>query len=78
MMGAMGGQPGMNPFAGMFGGLENIPTQSCLVAGSTIADGQAAMRLAIPKQHLIEIVAAAMQMQQQAMKAQQEMMQDQQ
>ncbi|MHC4554250.1 MAG: TlpA family protein disulfide reductase, partial [Planctomycetota bacterium] len=35
-------------------------------------DGQAALRLAIPKQHLVEIVGIAMQIQQQAMAMQQQ------
>ncbi|MEN8127531.1 MAG: TlpA disulfide reductase family protein [Planctomycetota bacterium] len=64
MMQSMSAQPGMGLVAAIFGGLEDIPTQSCLATGGKIADGQAAMRLAIPKQHLIEIVAVVMQIQQ--------------
>ena len=58
--------PEMVDQATLFSGLKNVQSQSCLVMGGKCADGEAAMRLAIPKQHLIEIVAAAMQMQQQA------------
>jgi len=66
--------PGFN----VFGGLKNIQSQSCLVAGGKISDGSASLRIALPKQHLIEVVAAAMQIQQQGMKTQQKMMQNQQ
>jgi hypothetical protein len=72
MMQTMGAQPGMEPVAAMFSGLKDVQTQSCLVTGGKIADGQAALRLAIPKQHLVEIVGIAMQIQQQAMAMQQQ------
>jgi thiol-disulfide isomerase/thioredoxin len=72
MMESMGDQANMGPVAGMFSGLKDAQTQSCLVTGGKIADGQAALRLAIPKQHLIEIVGIAMQIQQQAMAMQQQ------
>lgn len=76
MMGSMGAQPGMEQVARMFSGLKDVQTQSCLAVGGSIADGQAAVRLAIPKQHLIEIVTAAMQLQQQAMATMQPQMQE--
>ena len=72
MMQSMGDQSNMGTIAGMFGGLKDVQTQSCLVTGGKIADGQAALRLAIPKQHLVEIVGIAMQIQQQAMAMQQQ------
>ena len=72
MMQTMGAQPGMEPAAAMFSGLKDVQTQSCLVTGGKVADGQAALRLAIPKQHLVEIVGIAMQIQQQAMAMQQQ------
>ena len=78
MMQTMSSQPGMAPAAAMFGGIKDVPTQSCLVLGGKVADGQAAMRLAIPKQHLIEIVAMGVQIQQQMMASQQATMQNQQ
>lgn len=70
MMQTMSAQPGMedmNPAMEMFKSLNNVQTQSCLVTGGKTADGTAAIRVALPKQHLIEIIAAAMQIQQQAM-----------
>jgi peroxiredoxin len=66
MMQTMGTQTNTKPVAAMFSGLKDVQTQSCLVMGGNISDGQAAMRLAIPKQHLVEIVGAVMQMQAQA------------
>ena len=86
MMGSMaetmGHSPEMAGPAAMFSGLKNVETQSCLVMGGKTADGEAAMRLAVPKQHLIEIVATAMQImttqqeQQQANFSQPEMFND--
>ena len=73
MMQTMGAQTNMGPAAAMFTGLKDVQTQSCLVMGGKLAEGQAAMRLAIPKQHLAEIVAIAMQLQMQAAAAQQQM-----
>jgi peroxiredoxin len=61
MLQAMGGQ--VNSAAAVFSPIKNLPSQSCLVMGGNISDGQAAMRLAIPKQHLVEIIAAGMQIQ---------------
>ena len=75
---SMSCRPDAEPVANMFGGLKNIQSQSCLVAGGKISDGSASLRIALPKQHLIEVVAAAMQIQQQGMKTQQKMMQNQQ
>jgi len=71
-MQTMGGKSGMAPAAALLSGLKDAQTQSCMAIGGKIADGQAALRLALPKQHLIEIVTAAMQVQQQTMKMQQE------
>ncbi|MDH4202534.1 MAG: TlpA family protein disulfide reductase [Phycisphaerae bacterium] len=59
-------QPDIESAIRMFGGLKDVQTQSCLVMGGNISDGQAAMRLAVPKQHLVEIIGAVMQMQAQA------------
>ncbi|MHC4951646.1 MAG: TlpA family protein disulfide reductase, partial [Planctomycetota bacterium] len=73
MMQTMGAQTSMGPAAAMFTGLKDVQTQSCLVMGGKVADGQAAMRLGVPKQHLAEIVAIAMQLQMQAAAAQQQM-----
>ena len=69
MVQTIGTQPGMdsNPVMEMFKSLNNVPTQSCLVTGGKISDGQAALRIALPKQHLVEIVTAAMQIQQKMM-----------
>lgn len=64
--------------AAMFASLQDTPTQSCMVFGGKVSDGHAGMRLAMPKQHLIEIIAMGLQMQQQMMQQQQQMqMQDQ-
>ena len=52
----------------------DFETQSTLVLGGQAADGQASMRLALPKQHLIEIVAMGVKIQQQMMASQQAMM----
>ncbi|MHC5157998.1 MAG: TlpA family protein disulfide reductase [Planctomycetota bacterium] len=66
MMQTLGTQTNTKPVAAMFSGLKDVQTQSCLVMGGNISDGQAAMRLAVPKQHLVEIIGAVMQMQAQA------------
>jgi thiol-disulfide isomerase/thioredoxin len=66
MMQTLGTQTNTKPIAAMFSGLKDVQTQSCLVMGGNISDGQAAMRLAVPKQHLVEIIGAVMQMQAQA------------
>ena len=57
----------------------NVPTQSCLASSITINHGKANVQLAIPKQHVMEIMAAVMQIQQQVMqqKMQQQMQQQQ-
>jgi hypothetical protein len=65
MMQTLGTQTNTKPVAAMFSELKDVKSQSCLVLGGKVADGEAAMRLAIPKQHLMEIIAAVMQMQQQ-------------
>jgi peroxiredoxin len=69
MMQTLGGDAAMNPFKNIFSGM-NIQSQSCLIMGGKIADGQFGMRTALPKQHLIEVVTAAMQIQQQMMQQQ--------
>jgi thiol-disulfide isomerase/thioredoxin len=69
MIEALGAQPGMEPAAAMFNDMKDLPTKSCLVVGGNIGDGLATLRLAVPKQHLIEIVGMGMQIQQQAMAA---------
>ena len=45
----------------------NTQTQSCMALSAAIADGRITTRMALPKQHLIEIIAAAMQIQMQIM-----------
>ncbi|OQY05268.1 MAG: hypothetical protein B6I25_05830 [Planctomycetales bacterium 4572_13] len=66
MMQAM--EPDMNMFDFM---KEDIRSQSCLIMGGTVSDGSASVRLALPKQHLIEVVAAVMKVQQEIMQHQQ-------
>lgn len=73
MMQSMGQQMGENPAASIFSDLSDAETQSCLVAGGKMSDGSASVRLAVPKQHLIEIIAVGMQMQQKAMLQQSQM-----
>jgi hypothetical protein len=63
MMEAQGGGP--NP-ADIFGGL-NVSSQSSLAIGGKAADGQAGIRTIVPKQHLMEIFGAVMQIQQKVM-----------
>jgi peroxiredoxin len=48
----------------------DIQTKSCMAFSATIANGKVATRLALPKQHLSEIVTAAMQAQAQMMQQQ--------
>jgi hypothetical protein len=50
----------------LFSGL-NLPSQSSLAIGGYSADGQTTMRLVLPKQHLMEIMNAVMQIQQKVM-----------
>ena len=54
------------PMPDIFGEL-NIPSQSSLAIGGRIDDGQLGTRTVLPKQHLIEIFGAAMQIQQKMM-----------
>jgi hypothetical protein len=55
------------PFpADLFAGLD-LPSESSLAIGGKCADGQAGMRLVLPKQHLLEIMNAVMQIQQKMM-----------
>lgn len=69
MIQTMGGEEQINPFKSLSG--MNLQSQSCLVMGGKVADGQLGMRIALPKQHLLEIVTAAMQIQQQMLQQQQ-------
>ena len=58
--------------AGIIGSLTqdlDIESQSTLVIGGDITNGQMAVRVALPKQHLIEIIATALQLQQKLMAA---------
>ncbi|MHC4744075.1 MAG: type II secretion system protein GspG [Planctomycetota bacterium] len=48
----------------------NIPSKSNLIIAATIADGRAAIDIALPKQHLTELVTAFMMFQQEIMKQQ--------
>ncbi|MCK5001168.1 MAG: hypothetical protein KAS23_16605, partial [Anaerohalosphaera sp.] len=52
--------------AGMFSGF-NIDSKSCLVMAGNVGDGKVSVDIAFPKQHLMEMMAAVMQMQQQQM-----------
>ncbi|MCE5184720.1 MAG: TlpA family protein disulfide reductase [Planctomycetaceae bacterium] len=63
-----------NPMKDIFKGI-NIQSQSTLVLGGKVADGQLGLRIALPKQHLMEVVTAGMQIQQQIMQDQQQQMQ---
>jgi hypothetical protein len=58
------GEP--TPMPDIFGGL-NIPSQSSLAIGGWSDVGQLETRIVLPKQHLIEIFGAAMQIQQKMM-----------
>jgi thiol-disulfide isomerase/thioredoxin len=55
----------------------NVESQSTLVVGGHATDGQMAVRWVLPKQHLIEIVAMGIQIQQQMAASQQTAMQKQ-
>ena len=67
MMQGMGGMnPGGGPIPDIFGGL-NVPSQSSLAIGGQTANGQIGMRTILPKQHLMEIVSAGMQIQKKMM-----------
>ena len=55
-----------SPMPDIFGGL-NVPSQSSLAIGGKVADGQSSVRLILPKQHLMEIFGAVMQIQQKMM-----------
>lgn len=63
---------GSAPVPDIFGALKDVQTQSCLAIGSFSADGCTAIRAAVPKQHLTEVISAVMKMQQKGMEAQQE------
>ena len=51
----------------LFSGLGSIPSQSSLAMGGKISDGQISTRIVLPKQHLMEVMAAVMQIQQKTM-----------
>ena len=55
-----------SPMPDIFGGL-NISSQSSIAIGGYTADGQSSMRVVLPKQHLMEIFGAVMQIQQKMM-----------
>ena len=55
-----------SPMPDIFGGL-NISSQSSIAIGGYTADGQSSMRVVLPKQHLMEIVGAVIQIQQKMM-----------
>lgn len=55
----------------------DVPTQSCMAISATVGKGKINSRLALPKQHLMEIITAAMQVQQKMMQQQQQMQQQQ-
>lgn len=60
----MGGAPCPMPMQ-IFSSLNNIPTQSSLAVGGKVDNGQLSLRIILPKQHLSEIMAIVMQLQQQ-------------
>jgi peroxiredoxin len=73
----------MSPFTGgggMFGKMKqalDLQTQSCMAFCARIDNGKISFRAALPKQHLTEVITAAMEIQQQIMQQQMEMMQSQ-
>lgn len=75
MLQSMGGGAMPDMVKNIFSGI-NIQSQSSLIMGGKIADGQFGLRTALPKQHLVEVMTAVMQIQQQMM--QQQMQQQQQ
>lgn len=61
-------QNGGNPMPKeLFAIAKNIPSQSSLALGGKSSDGQASLRVVLPKQHLMELMMMAMQMQQKMM-----------
>lgn len=75
MSNQFGGAQGIpSPIPNVFAGM-NVQSQSTMTIGGKIADGQASFRAALPKQHLAEIITAAMQIQQKAMAMQSQMQQ---
>lgn len=70
MMAEMEGQETPPPFE-MLSDL-NVPSQSSLAIGGYSADGQSTMRMVLPKQHLMEIMNAVMQIQQKVMQQMQQ------
>jgi len=65
------------PFAQLLEGIA-LNTQSAMAIGTHIDGGRARTHIALPKQHLMEIAAVAMQIQQKAMMQQMQMQQQQQ
>jgi thiol-disulfide isomerase/thioredoxin len=72
MLQTMSGPEGVPGMPNFFASLKDVPSQSSMVLGGRAAEGQIALRAALPKQHLTEIITAAMKIQQQAMGAQQQ------
>lgn len=62
----MGGEAEMGMLSGLAGAMD-IPTQSCMAVSATVANGKIASRVALPKQHLAEIITAVLQAQTQMM-----------
>jgi len=62
----MGGEAEMGMLSG-FAGAMDVPTQSCMAVSATVANGKIVSRIAMPKQHLAEIITAVMQAQAQMM-----------
>lgn len=62
MIQQMGGPEETAMMSGMASALD-IQTQSCMAFSATVDNGKVVTRLAMPKQHLMEIVTAAMQVQ---------------
>ncbi len=58
--------PGGEKIPNVFAALKDIQSQSCLVLGGSVTDGQIGMRLSLPKQHLMDIVTATLKIQEQA------------
>jgi peroxiredoxin len=69
MVSQMGGPEAPGMFSEMAKAMD-VPTQSCMAVSATVAKGKINSRLALPKQHLIEIISAAMKIQMQMMQQQ--------
>jgi len=66
LMQSMGNMNPGGPMPDIFGGL-NVPSKSSLAIGGQTANGQFGTRTILPKQHLMEIFSAAIQIQQKMM-----------